>query len=272
MKRTGFGARLHALLFYAAISAAAIVGTIGATILAGRNAEPGVAWLLKCCVVLALVVGITWLYMRKAGMTWARYGVPAESKVSRLALAGLGSGLSLALVWTAVVWLWAPFGLGPNPTFSLRALLLGTLATLAVGVAEEIGYRTYGFECLERSFGALAAVLLPSAVFAAMHMTGGMPLLAAICVVGSCSVLYGVLMLVTRSLPFVAAFHIANNLVQDAFIRTGEGSLFAPTFRSATGFAGQAGRIWLCILVVNLLVAFCIWWKRHSQVGFIRRS
>lgn len=263
---------MHALFFYAAISAAAIVGTLGATILSGRNAEPGLAWLLKCCVVLVLVAGLTWLYMRKAGMTWARYGVRADRKVCRLAFAGLGSGLALAFVWAAIVWLWAPFGLGPNPTFSSRALVLGTLATLAIGVAEEIGYRSYGFECLERSFGAVAAVLLPSVVFTAMHMTGGMPLLAAICVVGSCSVLYGVLMLVTRSLPFVAAFHIANNLLQDALIRTGEGSLFAPAFRSPAGFTGQAERIWLCILVVNLTVAFCIWRKRHSQIGFIRRS
>lgn len=272
MKRTNPGSRLHALFFYAAISVAAIVGTIGATILAGRNAEPGLAWLLKCCLVLVLVTGLTWRYMWKAGMTWARYGVLAERNVCRLAFAGLGSGLALAIAWVAIVWLWAPFGLGPNPTFSSRALLLGTLATLAVGIAEEIGYRTYGFECLEKGFGAPVAVLLPSVVFAAMHMTGGMPLLAAICVVGSCSVLYGVLMLVTRSLPFVAAFHIANNLVQDALIRTGEGSLFAQAFRSPTGFSGQAEKIWLCILAVNLAVACCLWRKQHSQVGFIRRG
>lgn len=255
-------ARVSALLFYVAVSIAAIAGTIAAAILAGRKPDPAWAWFLKCAVIFALVVGLTWICMRREGMGWRRYGFSADARVYRRVFMGFAGGIALAGLWAVIVWFWAPYELHPNPVLSLRALMLGTLATLLVGVAEEVGYRSYGLESLERGFGPATAVLLPSVLFAAMHTTGGMPWLAAICVVGSCSVLYGTLMLATRSLPFVAAFHIANNLLQDAVIRTGEGSLFAPSFDAPAGSPAQSANIWLCILAVNLAVAWFIWRKR----------
>jgi membrane protease YdiL (CAAX protease family) len=236
-----------------------------ATIVAGRNPDPASAWLLKCVTILFLVVGLTWACMKRSGITWKRYGVSAERNAYRLVLIGLASGIVVAGVWAGIVWFWAPYVLAANPTLSLRALLLGTLATLAIGVAEEVGYRTYGLDRLEANFGPLTAVLLPSILFAAMHMTGGLPWLAALCVVGSSSVMYGSLMLATRSLPLVAAFHIANNLLQDAVIRTGEGSLFAPSFRAAAGMENQMTRIWLCILAVNVAMTVVIWRKRRPK-------
>jgi len=256
---------LSALLFYAGISLAAVGGTIAATILAGRHPDPAFAWLLKCVLVLALVGALTWTWMRRAGVSWRQYGLTATAVPVRRALAGFLWGLALAGAWAAIVWLWSPYALHPNPTFSLRALALGTCATLAIGIAEEIGYRTYGLSLLEACLGPLAAVLLPSAIFAAMHTTGGMPWLAALCVVGSCGVLYGMLMLATRSLPFVAAFHIANNVLQDAVIRTGDGSPFAPTFAAkGAGLGDRAVPIWLCILAVNLAIAALVWRKRRK--------
>jgi membrane protease YdiL (CAAX protease family) len=256
--------RISALLFYAAVSVAAIAGTIAASILSGRHPDPAWAWLLKCIVIFALIVGLTALCLRRAGTGWKRYGVFADRSVFAKALAGLAAGLALACIWAVIVWLWEPYELSPNPEFSLRAFAFGTLATVLIGVAEEVGYRTYGLELLETAFGPAAAVLLPSLLFAAMHTTGGMPWLAAICVVGSCSVLYGTLMLATRSLPLVAAFHVANNLLQDAVIRTGDGSVFKPTFDAPPGHIPQTANIWLSMMAVNLVVAGLVWRKRRS--------
>lgn len=259
--------RISALLFYVALSVTAIVGTIGAAILAGRKPDPAWAWLLKCLVIFVLVVGLTWIFMKKEAIGWRRYGISTDANTYRLALLGFLGGIALACIWAAVVWFWTPYELNPNPAFSSRALILGTLATLLLGIAEEVGYRTYGLETLERGFGPATAVLLPSILFAAMHTTGGMPVLAAICVVGSCSVLYGTLMLATRSLPLVAAFHIANNLLQDIAIRTSDGSLFTPTFHASGGHPGQSTNVWLCVMAVNLAVAYVIWRKRVPTFG-----
>lgn len=256
------GARKLALLFYVAISIAAVAGTIGAAVLAGKDPDPAWAWLLKCVAVFVLVVGLAWVFMKKQAIGWRRYGVSASAKACRLALIGFMGGIALACAWAAIVWLWAPYALNPNPAFSIRALVLGTLATLLMGVAEEVGYRTFGLELLERGFGPAVAVVLPSVLFAVMHTTGGMPWLAAFSVVGSCSVLYGTLMLATRSLPLVAAFHIANNLLQDAAIRTGEGSLLKPSFNVPTGDSAPSANIWLCIMATNLTVACFVWRKR----------
>jgi membrane protease YdiL (CAAX protease family) len=109
---------------------------------------------------------------------------------------------------------------------------------------------------------------LPSLLFAAMHMTGGMPWLAALCVVASCGLLYGTLMLATRSLPFVAAFHVANNLLQDAVLRPGEGSLFAPVFRAGPADAIEHSlQIWLSMFVLNAALAALAWrWRTPPPV------
>jgi membrane protease YdiL (CAAX protease family) len=95
-----------------------------------------------------------------------------------------------------------------------------------------------------------------------------MPWLAALCVVASCGLLYGTLMLATRSLPFVAAFHVANNLLQDAVLRPGEGSLFAPVFRGGVADATEhSPRIWLCMLALNVAVAALVWrWRTPPPV------
>lgn len=257
--------RVSALLFYGVISLAAVAGTICAAILAGRHTDPAMQWLLKCALVCVLVLGVTWAWMRRQGIGWARYGVAAGRRTGRRVLLGFIGGLALAGVWAAIVWLWAPYDLGLNPAFSPRVFMLGTLATLLIGIAEEVGYRSYGLDALERAFGPATAVVLPSLLFAAMHTTGGMPWLAAACVVGSSSVLYGTLMLVTRSLPAVAAFHIANNLLQDALIRTGPGSWWVPSFRAHAADAAPWASIWLCIMAVNLAVAGVLWRRRRAR-------
>jgi len=81
-------------------------------------------------------------------------------------------------------------------------------------------------------------------------------------------VMYGCLMLATRSLPFVAAFHIANNLGQDALLRTSTGSLWKPVFHTEVATASQPA-IWLGMMLLNLLVAAGAWlaWRRISYRG-----
>lgn len=261
------GARISALLFYTTVTVAAVLGTIAATLITGRHPDPLLTWLTKTLFVLLLVLWVTWLFLRRAGMSWGRYGITSDAHSARYAITGLASGLALALVWAASMWFWAPYTLELNPTFSPRVFILSTLATIAIGIAEEIGYRTYGFECLEKGFGQAMAVALPSLLFAAMHTTGGMPWLAALCVVGSSSVLYGVLMLATRNLPFVAAFHIATNLLQDAVMRTGNGSFFLTSFSAPERLTDQSTRIWISMMAVNVLVAACVWRGRRALMN-----
>lgn len=260
----------HVLLYYLLVTALAFGGTIAASVLAGRHPDPANAWLLKCMSILVLVAALTWFYLRRDGLRWRRYGIVAGVSTVRRSLLGLSGGMALALAWAAIVAFWTPFEWQSNPAMTVRALIMGSASTLAIGMAEEIGYRSYGMERLSITFGPLAAVLLPSLLFAAVHTSGGMPWTAALLVVGSCSALYGALMLLTRSLPLVAAFHIGNNLVQDALLRTSEGSLWMPVFRSVEGSASRGLAIWSSMAILNLLLAAWFWrrWRVEGSPGF----
>lgn len=244
------------------VSVAAFGAAALAMIVVGRAADPAQAWLVRCALVMALVVGVTWLYLRRDGLSWSRYGVSADARGATACLTGLAGGSLLALLWTLIVWAWAPFHWQPNPALRMDALLAGALAALAMGIAEEVGYRSYGLERLYIRYGAAVGVLAPSAVFVLAHLSGGMPWLAGLLVVGSCSLLYGSLMLATRSLPLVTAFHVANNLVQDALLRTGTGSLWQPVFRNAEAPQRHQLAIWVSMAIVNLALAAWAWKRR----------
>lgn len=251
----------YAWLYLALVAAMAFGGTVLASVIAGRGADPAHAWLLKCLVVMGLVCGVTQLFLRRDGMSWSRYGVGRGA--GRGIALGLAAGIVLVLGWAAVVAAWAPFAWRPNPAFSLDALVSASIATVAIGVAEETGYRSYGMERLHASFGPGTAVLVPTLVFAAAHLSGGMGVLPALLVVGSASLMYSALMLATRSLPFVAALHIANNLGQDALLRTGPGSIWMPDFADPRAAQAQALEIWLGMAAINLAVAALAW--RHRS-------
>lgn len=99
----------------------------------------------------------------------------------------------------------------------------------------------------------------------AAHWLGGVPLAPAVLVVGSCAVLYACLMLRTGSLPFVVAFHVANNWVQDALLRTSDGSIWRTLYLDAPSGPSAGAPIWMCMAAINLAaagVALGIWVRR----------
>ncbi|WP_343222484.1 type II CAAX endopeptidase family protein [Lysobacter sp. ISL-50] len=244
------------------MSVAAFGAAVLAMIVIGRNADPAQAGLARYALVMVLVVGVTWFYMRRDGLRWFRYGVSVDARAAIACLTGMVGGSLLALLWALIVWVWAPFHWQSNPTLRMDALLAGALAALVMGVAEEVGYRSYGLERLYIQYGAVVSVLASSAVFVLAHLTSGMPWLAGLLVVGSCSLLYGSLMLVTRSLPLVTAFHIANNLVQDALLRTGAGSIWQPVFQNADAPHRHQMAIWVSMALVNLALTAGVWTHR----------
>jgi len=224
----------HIAGYFVLVAVLAFGGTFVAALVVPARAGPSVAWFAKCLIVMCLVVALTWAYLRRAGIGWRRYGVGRHSW--RYGLGGLAAGLALAAAWSIPVFLVVPFHWATNETFSGTAFALATGASFGIGIAEEVGYRTYGMDRLLDVSAPLAALLIPTAVL------------------GSSSVMYGCLMLATRSLPFVAAFHIANNLGQDALLRTSAGSLWKPVFHADVAAASQPA-IWLGMMLLNLLVA-----------------
>jgi membrane protease YdiL (CAAX protease family) len=242
--------------YFAIVAAMAFGGAFAVAVFVPARVGADVAWFVKCVLVMCLVTAVTWFYMRHDGVTWKRYGVARGAGIR--VIGGLGAGLLLAGAWSSPVYLVTPFHWSLNDGLSWTTFVLGTFASVGMGIAEEVGYRTYGMDCLLSRAGPMAAVLVPTVIFAGMHIAGGVPWQAGLLVVGSASVMYGCLMLATRSLPFVAAFHIANNVGQDAWLRTGTGSLWRPVFESDIPASSQP-TIWTGMMVLNLIVATGAW-------------
>jgi membrane protease YdiL (CAAX protease family) len=249
----------HVWVYFAWVAILAFGGTFLAMVLAGRDSDPSLTWLLKCTLVMVLVVALTAFYMRRDGLFWSRYGVSARPRSLMYGFAGFTGGMLLALGWAGIVGLWAPFHWQVNLTLRWDVVITGTVASFAIGVAEEVGYRSYGMERLYQDHGAIAAALLPTIIFVAAHLAGGLALLPGVLVVGSSGLLYASLMLATRSLPFVAAFHIANNVGQDALLRTSDGSIWQPVFRDSAQAQSHGLAMWLSMAALNLVIAACAW-------------
>lgn len=258
---------LQVAMYFGLIAVCAFGSTFVSQVALGKGAGAQTQWLTKCLLVMLSVTLTTGYFLRRSGQCWRLYGV-RRSQFAADSATGLLTGLLLATVWGGVLWLNMHFRLEKNPGFSAISLLLASLATIGMGIGEEVGYRSYGFARLRSLGGAAAAVLLPTILFVGVHVAGGVPLLAGLLVVGSSSVLYGILMLTVRSLPFVAAFHIGNNLMQDTFFRTSSGSLFRPRFAAAPYVAPEI-RIWIGIALVNLACAFVL---LHRADGIARRG
>lgn len=217
---------------------------------------------------MGTVSAVTTYFIRRAGETWDRYGVQWSAKAARKAAVGIIGGVLTGCAWTALVWFQAPFHLEINPNRNVVHVIFGVVATFAIGIGEEVGYRSYAMKQAQRLSGVLGALLIPTSIFILAHLAGGMPWQAGLLVVGTCSLLYGVLMLATRSLPLVAAFHIGNNLVQDWILRTSNDSLWQVHFQDISAAEHSAFPIWAGIASVNLvIIAAIIVWKRAGGIN-----
>jgi membrane protease YdiL (CAAX protease family) len=241
------------LIYYLAMALGAFGGTLLTSILVPASLPAPYAWLIRAATVMAAVVGITHAFLVRAGRRWSEFAGSGRPGAT-LAKGALG-GVLLAVGWLAVIFWLSPYELGWNRGLVASQFLAASLGTVAMGIAEEVGYRSFGLLETRRIAGNGAAIALSTAVFVAAHVAGGVPWPAALLVVGSASVLFAVLMLETRNLPLVIALHVATNLVQDNTLRgSAAASLFSARAVSPAA-ADHEIAIWGAMAAMNLAAA-----------------
>nr|WP_085931561.1 type II CAAX endopeptidase family protein [Dyella japonica] len=143
--------------------------------------------------------------------------VPAEllsrDMVSR-ALAGLVTGTLLFSAVVGVLWLLGSYhvvGFNPHANWVTALLMVG----LGAGIGEEIMFRGALFRIVEEGFGSWAAIVVSALFFGLAHISNPEATLwssAAITI--EAGVLFGLLYMVTRSLPLCMGLHAAWNFCQ----------------------------------------------------------
>lgn len=256
---------LPILGYLALITASALGATFLASVVTPRSWPAAYAWLVKATLVMTGVTAITAAYLRRAGIAWSDFGVRRGALASACS-GGAVLGLLLGMAWVGVVYWIAPFEIHWNSRIVAPLWLAASIGTVAMGIAEEVGYRSFALHELRLRTGYWPAVLIPTVLFAASHFAGGVPWQAAVLVVGSASVLFSVVMLETRSLPLVIALHAASNLVQDNVLRPSiDSSAFTLISVSGPAQAVQS-KIWFAMMAVNVLAtAVVLAWGRRRR-------
>lgn len=251
------------LVYYLCVALAAFGGTLIVAILVPSTLPGSWTWLIRASTVMVLVLAVTQAFLKRSDLRWSDFGVATRRWHRGVARGALG-GLLLSAAWLAVLSVLSPFALEWNPGWMPARFVAASLGTLAMGIAEEVGYRSYGLVESDRRAGPVVAVALSSAIFVAAHIAGGVPWVAALLVVGSATVLFCVVMLETRQLALVIALHVVTNLVQDNTLRGApDASLFTA---HATSPAGSEWASWGAIALLNLgAAAAVVAWHRRRR-------
>lgn len=127
--------------------------------------------------MLFALLGLIWL-VRRQGLGYAAamgYGLPRRTFLRQ---AGLGLLIGFVLLLPLIVLLFAlDLRVPKEEAFTLARLLpllgAGLLSGLVIALIEETFFRGVLQTAVERESGALAAVILPSALYASLHFLGG---------------------------------------------------------------------------------------------------
>jgi membrane protease YdiL (CAAX protease family) len=130
------------------------------------------------------------------------------------ALAGVGAGALLFSSIVGVLWLLGSYHVvGFNPHANWVTALL--MAGLGAGIGEEIMFRGVLFRVVEEGAGSWVALVVSAVFFGAVHL--GNPnatLWSSLAIAIEAGLLFGVIFMVTRSLPICMGLHAAWNFCQ----------------------------------------------------------
>jgi len=175
------------------------------------------AQLLNGWVVLAMVAAAliaSWFgQTRLSRRHFTDLGLPGGSPAFRAL--GLGVGLGVAIIGVVVLtlvalgWLrWVPDA--DTGSAALASLVLFGIL-LGAAFVEELLFRGYPFQVLERRFGTVAALVVTASVFAASHGPNPNATPLSLVNVGLAGVLLGVAYVRSRSLWFATGVHAGWN-------------------------------------------------------------
>ena len=221
---------------------------------------PGALGVGHPAVMAAIVLGVTWLFLRSEARSLAELGLdPSWRRVRELGAGWIGGAL-LILVMALLVRVLVPFPWVRNPAFDATAAGFSLLWLLGGNAVEELVFRGYGFERLIAAVGHWPAQLITALLFAVFHIVNGWPWPVALLGTTIGSLLFALVFVRWRSVPAAVGVHAAVNWTRDLLL------LDPPTAK--TLYAPLAPRTWtsgeqlLAMAVfegVILIACFVLW-------------
>jgi membrane protease YdiL (CAAX protease family) len=223
------------------------------------------------CLALALLA-LNTRFLHHDGLSLASLGLAQPRRRIVEFFAAFLAGAALVMLWAGALALASGARWESNPDFSWTGAFGLVAFTLLNNAAEELTYRGWLFLRIETSFGATAAVIAPTLIFAAAHVQGGVPWPNAIAGVLTTGAIFALLFHITRSLPLVLGFHVATNLCQEALgLRIGPATVVLPHYHvrmtDAQGYLTLGLVASVNLIVVLMLCRYVCQSSRASGVA-----
>ena len=176
-------------------------------------------------VLFLLCLLVTWRFLRSEGATLGSVGLRLDGRWATSFAVGTLAGVALMGVTSLVIWLAGGFHWIRTPGLGPLQLLYGGWVFLGVALHEELTFRGYLFQRLERGLGPWGAQLLIAAFFALGHwgnpgMSGATKVWATVNI-ALASLLLGLCYLKTRSLALPVGLHLGWNWAQGSLLGFG---------------------------------------------------
>jgi uncharacterized protein len=165
-------------------------------------------------IACGLTAVFTLIFVRWEGLRLVDVGIVPGEKTARHILAGFFIGLLLAIIQPLLVLLMGhtklTYAAGMNPaTIALALLVYFVLAS-----REELAFRGYPLQSLNKAMGHWPAQIIVAVIFALEHVAAGVPWLQAFLGAGVGSILFGIAALKTKGLALPIGLHTAWNFGQ----------------------------------------------------------
>jgi membrane protease YdiL (CAAX protease family) len=189
----------------------------------------GTPWLPLPWFSFLAFLFLTWLFLHEEGQPLASVGLGLDRRWFRQFLQGLLAGGGLIGLMVLAVVLAGGCHLARNPGAGAGTLLADGWLYLAVALSEELLFRGYLFQRLERGLGTRPTLALVALLFAAAHlgnpgMTGATRVWASLDI-AIAGLLLGLCYLRTRSLALPMGLHLGWNWTQGALLGFGVSGL-----------------------------------------------
>jgi len=213
-------------------------------------------------------LGATWLCLEGEGRRLASVGLGLGRRWGWQLLAGAAGGGALMALMALGGFLAGGFHLRLNPAASLAGLLAGGWFYLAVACSEELLFRGYLFQRLERGLGPWPAQVLLALLFAALHWgnpgMSGLTRAWASLNIAIAGILLGLCYLRTRSLALPIGLHLGWNWTQGTLLGFGVSGIPNPGWwtpvwhRRAAWLAGGSFGLEASLMCTGICLAACL--------------
>jgi len=208
--------------------------------------ELAAPWLPAPWFSFAAFLCLTWAFLQYEGRSLGSVGLRLDRRWGREFLLGALAGCGLILLMACPGLLAGSFHLARNPRAGLGRLLAGLWLYLAVAFSEELLFRGYLFQRLERGLGRWPTQVLIAILFAGVHwrnpgMVGATRVWASLNI-ALAAILLGLCYLRTRSLAMPIGLHLGWNWAQGMVLGFGVSGMASSGWWTPV-FHGRA--VWL---------------------------